>query len=227
MPSILDKNAWAQELCKQLGNANPSANTVKFVQAWEIHESGSGPTIGCSNNPLNTCQETLGSKPCNPPHCVQMYEDFANQYVGTGGGEKEGLVATALALNNGLYPSLLHALKTNDENNLGFNGHVIAPNIASDLSVWVSGRSIPIDWGYVNAILKLAGQATLPSGGDIGQVVPVGTTTGTSQTGPYSGMVRIGIGVLGLLMMLAGATLMLKELTPAPVVKAVTRGLMK
>ena len=210
MPSILDKQAWAQEFLKQIGNQNPSQNTIKFVWAWEIHESGSGPIIGCSNNPLNTCQATLYSSKCGPG-CVQAYTDAGNQYVGTGGGEKEGLVATAIAINNGLYSSLLHALQTNDENDLGFNGHPIAPNIASDLSVWATGRSIPIDTAYVNAILSLAGQPNLPTGGDIGQV-NAGANPFNSGGIDWNRVARAGIGTI---MLLAGISLLLKAFTPS------------
>ena len=210
MATILDKNVWAQELLKTLGNASPSANTIKFVQAWEIHESGSGASIGCDNNPLNTCQETIGSTPCNPGSgCVQSYDDTKNQYVGQGGGYREGLNATAQALNNGLYPSLLHALRFNDENNLGFNGGLIAPNVASDLSVWGTGQRTPINYTYVNAIVQLAGQASLPSGGDLGQVGPGGNPVAAID---WNRVAKAGIGTI---VLLAGVSLLIKTLSPS------------
>lgn len=216
--SVNDKKVWAEELCKTLGNPNPSANTIQFVQAWEIQESGSGNVVGCENNPLNTCQETIGSKPCNAGHgCVQAYGDYANQYVGKGGGEAEGLHATAQALSNGLYPSLVHALRTNDENNLGFNGHTLAPNIASDLSVWSTGTRTPVNMAYVDAILKLAGEKNLPSGGDLGQVNPNANPLNSGAI-DWNRIARAGIGTI---LLLVGMSLLIKTVTPAPIASAI------
>ena len=208
MPSILDKNAWAQEFLKTIGNANPTPNLIKFVQAWEIQESGSGPSIGCDNNPLNTCQQTLASQTCTG--CVQRYIDAANQYVGQGGGYREGLLATRAALQDGNYPTLLHALVTNDEAHLGFNGGQLDPNIAGDLTMWSTGARTPLNTAYVNGVLNLAGQSSLPSGGDIGQVTPAGALPAGAID--WQRVARAGIGTI---MLLAGVSLLIKAVSPS------------
>lgn len=63
----------------------------------------------------------------------------------------------------------------------------MAPNVAGDLSVWVHGTRSPVAASYINSILNLLGQKSLPSGGDIGTVTPVGalppTNTGPVQCG--------------------------------------------
>src|SRR5579875_2707358 len=103
MPSApFDKQEWALEFLKKLGNAKAQATSdktgggdtgltkvIKFVVAWENAESGGGLTIGCNHNPLNTCWVTPDSTPCNPGSgCVQEYS------AGNDFGYSEGLNAT-------------------------------------------------------------------------------------------------------------------------------------
>jgi len=215
--TILDKKVWAEEFLKQgLGNLNPTSNTIHFVQAWEIHESGAGAVVGCDHNPLNCGWNWPGATQCNA--IVKKYAAYL-----------DGIRATAANLHNGLYPSLTHALATNDENNLGFNGHKMAANIAGDLEVWVSGnREGHLD--YVNAILALAGQPSLPSGGDVGQVTPAGVPD-TNPLGSAGSLLdtlnslvnnptRLAKGLIGIVLLLVGLALMIKQLVPPGVQKA-------
>lgn len=208
-----DKRAWAEEFLKTIGNPNPSPNTIKFVMAWEIAESGTSLDLGCRNNPLNTTQGGIGKTTnCNSAG-VKNYDDFTYA-VGTGGPEAQGLDATKTAISNGLYPSLLHALQTNDESNLGFNGHPMAGNIAGDLSVWSTGKRTRND-NYLNNILKLAGQKSLPAGGDIGEVTPaplipnitdpIAALSSAFQVLTSPGTwVKIGVFLLALLVLIVG-----------------------
>lgn len=158
MGTILDKKVWAEEFLKQFGNANPSPALIKFVEAWEILESGTGPVVGCDHNPLNTTQDWPGATNCNSVG-VKKYATY-----------QDGLQATAKVLTNGLYPSLSNALKTNDAGNLGMSGKAMAGNIVGDLSVWATGKRT--DATYAQKVAHIAGEPNLPSGGDLGQVKP-------------------------------------------------------
>lgn len=229
MGTIIDKKAWAEELLKSLGNSNPSANTIKFVQAWAIHESGAGAVVTCDHNPLNTTQRGAGvdSVNCNSVG-VQSFTNPSTGYT-------DGLHATDAVLHNGLYPSLLHALSTNDENGLGFNGHSMAANIQSDLSVWATGQRTPINASYANAILQIAGEKNIPSGGDLGNVTEANPTINPGAaldqinsvfgqlSGLFSNPTRIAKGVLGGVLILVGVILGIKQLTGFDPVKIATK----
>lgn len=168
MSTTIDRRSYVIAVLSQLGNFSPSQNTINFVLAWGAHESGNG-ALGCNYNLLNVA----GHNPGEPGACGACNSIPVNHYCSL----TDGIRATALRLQSGLYSSVAHALATNDENNLGFHGHPIATNIAGDLSVWVSGRRNPIDWAYVNAILLIAGQpitgqsASKGSLGSLGQQV--------------------------------------------------------
>jgi surface antigen len=127
--------------------AGPSNNIVNFLVSWAHHEGGS-QTNACQFNVLNTMQSEPGSTQCSGTlPGIQSYPDAAT-------GEK----AQIDALQNGLYPSLLHALTTNDEGNLGFTApFTMANDIAGDLSMWVSGKRSPIQTSYILAIMSGAG----------------------------------------------------------------------
>jgi len=184
MGTILDKKLWAQTFLKALGNNTPSDSTVKFVMAWEIVESGPQSIIGCDHNPLNSTQMMPGSTACNSVG-VQNYATY-----------QDGINATKKTISNGLYGSLLHALSTNDENGLGFHGNKMAVNIAGDLSVWSTGKRNPVAQGYIDAILKLIGQAgDLPSGGSAG-ATPSGVTPGSCDAWDIVCLINNGLASL-------------------------------
>jgi hypothetical protein len=166
MSTTVDRRSYVIGVLSQLGNWSPSANTINFVLAWGAHESGNG-ALGCNYNLLNVAGQNQGE----PNACGACNSIPVNHYCSLA----DGIRATALRLQSGLYSSIAHALATNDENNLGFNGHPIANNVAGDLSVWVSGRRSPIAWSYVDAILLIAGQPisgqSASSKGSVGQTV--------------------------------------------------------
>lgn len=166
---------WSRAFCRTLGNMAPSDLIVSFIVAWGRKEGGGGSSIvgstnRCNGNMLNTCQLMAGSVHCSSVSsggCVQSYRNV-----------NDGIMANALALKNGRYPSLLHALETNDENNLGFHGHKMAHNIAGDLSVWVSG-SRTANLGYAASVAAMANAQGPDTSKD--------TTTGGNGNMPNTG----------------------------------------
>lgn len=135
------------------GAFGSSQNIDNFFISWAHHEGG-GVTNDAKFNPLNTMQTEPGStQAAGLLPGIQAYPDGAT-----------GIKATVDALQNGNYPSLVHALATNDETNLGFTArgapsfaHQMASNVAGDLSVWVSGRRSPLAEDYILAIMSGAG----------------------------------------------------------------------
>lgn len=208
MGVIMNKQAWAEELLKTLGNPNPDPMTIKFVEAWEILESGPGPVVGADYNPLNTTEPWAGATSFNAVG-VKNYASY-----------QDGLNATAAVLNNGLYPSLLNALKTGDSGNLGMGTAPMAPNIISDLSVWSTGMRVPVNSAYAQHIASIAGQANLPSGGSLGVVTPasvpnpvdaltaVGTPLATLTSS--STWIRVGLFVGAVVAILIGGFVLMK-----------------
>lgn len=145
------------------GGYNSSQNIINFMISWGHHEGGS-QTNDATFNPLNTMQTEPGStQAAGLLPGIQSYPDGTT-----------GIKATVDALKNGNYPSLVHALSIGDENNLGFNGHPMAANIAGDLSVWVSGKRTPLAQSYILAIMAGAG-------------IPGAYITGGNASGPGSG----------------------------------------
>ena len=149
------RSQWATSLLLGLGNNSPSNNTWQVVEAWTQQEGG-GFTNNCRYNLLNTMQAVPGSTQCPGTMAgIQSYPDV-----------NSGVNANILALQNGNYPALSAALRTNNECALGFNGCQMSPAVARDLSTWVNGPNGPINLQYINAIRKLAGNpGTI--GGDV------------------------------------------------------------
>ena len=219
----LNQYQWAVDFLKTIGNINPTDDTIAFVVAWEKAE-GTSATF----NPLATTQYMPGSTNFNSVG-VKNYASYA-----------DGLTANAFVLRNGLYPSLLHALMTNDENNLGFHSHSIANNIAGDLSVWVSGQRVPINSNYVGNIWSISsGKGDTTTG-----TSPVSTQSQTANSlapniaalnsiGDFFSMLgslisnptRLLKGAIGSLLIVIGVVMMVQQFAPG-LSKAVKVGLM-
>lgn len=174
---VLTQPQWSIAYLRALGNLSPNAYTVGFVTAWGIAEGGGGASVqgstnSCNGNMLNTCYPMLGSSYCAGP-CVQSYLSV-----------NDGIFANVMATKNGLYPSLLHALVTNDTNALGFGGHTMSADIAGDLSLWVSG-SRTANLGYAAKVASLAGSQApinVTNSTPTSRGIPVaGTTTSGTQ----------------------------------------------
>ncbi len=148
------REQFSRAVLARLGSSNPSPEVVQFMMGWSIEESGHDLSHMASYNLWNTTLPMPGSTIFNSVG-VQNYVS-----------EDQGATANADTLNNGLYPSLIQALRTNDACALGFNGCNISPDVASDLSVWVNGtRNGAPD--YVNAIHELSGISAISAANDV------------------------------------------------------------
>lgn len=205
----------------------PSAAIRNFMIGW-AHVEGGSQTNACHFNILNTMQDESGAVQCQGTlPGIKAYPDAAT-------GEK----AQVDALQNGNYKSLLHALTTNDEGNLGLAtnsgfAHQMAGNVAGDLSVWVSGKRSPLAQSYILSILESAGVSnpSIQGGNQNGgtgatqaeidgwaaTVIGVGATGGGSSISGQQ-VVKIAGGAL---MILAGVALLIKSLGAGAVQKVI------
>lgn len=140
---------------------------------WSIEESGHDLSHMASYNLWNTTLPLPGSTVFNFAN-VQNYTSY-----------NQGVTANASTIRNGLYPSLLRALQTNDCASLGVTG-VMSPGVASDLSVWVSGQRTPTRTDYTGVIIAVARQpgnaANDTAAGNASTVTPGTPVTGTAMS---------------------------------------------
>jgi hypothetical protein len=139
------RQQFCSDLAKALGNSNPSSQIMAFLIGWSVEESGHSPRAGY--NLWNTTLKLPGSTTFNSAG-VQSYATYG-----------DGIRANAQTLNNGLYPSLVEALRTNNAAALGMGGSAMSSGVAGDLSVWVSGSRSPIQGSYISNILTLSRNA--------------------------------------------------------------------
>lgn len=138
------RGQFCRDLLKAIGNSCPTSETLNFVMAWSIEESGHSLARMAAYNLWNTTLELPGSTKYNFAN-VQNYVSY-----------QQGIEANAHVLQNGLYPSLLHALQGNDDHALGLAGTTMSAGVQGDLSVWVHGQRDPLATSYINTILWLA-----------------------------------------------------------------------
>lgn len=138
------RGQFCRDLLKAIGNGCPSAEVLNFVIGWTIEECGHSLARAAAYNLFNTTLELPGSTKYNWAN-VQNYTSY-----------EQGIEANAKVLQNGLYPTLLEALKTNDAAALGVTGVTMSAGVQGDLSVWVHGRRDPIATSYIVAIIWLA-----------------------------------------------------------------------
>lgn len=172
------RGQFCKDLLITLGNVLPSQQTQNFMIGWSVEESGHDLSHMAAYNLWNSTLPMPGSTVFNFAN-VQNYASYA-----------DGLRANAATLKNGLYPSLVQALTTNDANSLGITGPM-SPGIQGDLSVWVSGQRAPIQQQYVGTIIALARNPGNAAGdvmnGTASATTPVfngntNTNTNTNQT---------------------------------------------
>ena len=138
MGTSLNKRQWSIDFLHAIGNPSPSEVCIDFVHAWEEMESGAEDFSPANFNPLNTTQRMPGSTNFNSAG-VQNFPNY-----------EEGIQANEIVLKNGLYPTLMGVLSSNqDARTTNFE------LISEDLSVWVSGRRTPVDSSYVNGIVTI------------------------------------------------------------------------
>lgn len=90
------REAWARDVLAGLGNGQPSAATVKYMEAWHRAEGGTA-----AFNWINTTQPAAGATDYNSVG-VKNYVSY-----------EQGIQATVITLENGYYPRTLHGLQTN------------------------------------------------------------------------------------------------------------------
>lgn len=123
------RSDWAIAFLNSIGNAHPTWLTIDWVINWTDAE---GPTVGGQGayNLLNTTQDAPGATAFNHfgpggKYSVKNYTSFS-----------QGISANAAALQNGYYPSLLQALKTNDVKSLGYGQNSPSQSILNELNTW-------------------------------------------------------------------------------------------
>lgn len=132
------REQWARAFLGALGNNHPTQNVVNWVVAWTRFESATGR--GASYNLLNTTQREAGSTVFNSVG-VQNFTSFS-----------QGVQANAATLENGRYPALLDALRTNNESALGFGQSSPSSGVLSALNTWCGSC------GYGNQFVSISGQ---------------------------------------------------------------------
>lgn len=132
------REQWARDFLAAIGNANPSQNVVNWVVAWEKSETSC--CTGASFNQLNTTLKTSDSVGTWNSIGVQQYKSYSG-----------GIQANAQTLMNGRYASLLGALRSNDEQALGYGSTSPSPNVMQNLNTWCGSC------GYGNSFVKLGG----------------------------------------------------------------------
>lgn len=88
--------SWTIDLLAAIGNTQPTAETIAYLEAWHRAEGGTA-----AYNWLNTTQGAVGATDYNSVG-VKNYPDAAT-----------GIQATATTLTNGRYPNTLAGLLTN------------------------------------------------------------------------------------------------------------------
>ncbi len=91
------RERFAVDVLAQLGNAEPSRQTIAFVVAWQGAEG-----TAARFNPLATTQDWPGAT-CFNSVCVRNYQTY-----------EDGIQATLKTLANGFYPRTLAGLQTNE-----------------------------------------------------------------------------------------------------------------
>lgn len=112
------REQWAYDLLAAIGNPKPNLATIDFVVGWTTAETATNS--GAKFNLLNTTQPITDATDFNSVH-VKNYSSY-----------NEGIQETAITLENGRYPHILNALKTN--NNIDFTGPSSA--ILAELRIW-------------------------------------------------------------------------------------------
>lgn len=152
------RKQWALDFLHALGNPSPSEGTVNFVLGWTRAETGGGQ--GSRFNLLNTTQWAPGATNYNDVG-VKNYVSY-----------QQGINANVQTLRNGLYPSLLNALLTNNHAALGASG-TPSQGVLNNLSTWCAcgyGRGFfttGSQWGgdvftYANATPIAGGKPVQP-----------------------------------------------------------------
>ncbi len=155
---------WAVDFLHSLGNPDPSAGTIAWVQGWERAETR-GPG-GALFNPLNTTKAMPGSTNFN------TFGSQGQYHVQNFTSYSQGIVANTSVIENGRYPSLLSALRNNDVTALDTSSAV-----RSQVGTWGTN--------YNNILSNIGNNQSFndsPGSGSTTPVAPGGSGTPTTST---------------------------------------------
>lgn len=115
------RQEWCRDVLVYAGNSTPDDILIDFMVGWTCHETSANS--GARFNLLNSEHKAPGSTNFNP-NGVQSYVSYG-----------QGIQMTVNTLNDGNYPVLLQALKSNTV--AAFV--TLAADILSNLSTWCGG----------------------------------------------------------------------------------------
>ena len=105
---MVTRQDWSRALLVAIGNTSPTPYTLAWMIAWTQFETGE-LAKGAKWNALNT------TEPWKPDGMAYHATDFNSIGVKNYASFADGIEANAKVLRNGRYPTLSHALITNDE----------------------------------------------------------------------------------------------------------------
>jgi hypothetical protein len=157
------REQFAKDLLIRMGNPVGNQTVIDFIVGWSVYETNTNS--GAKFNILNTTQPMPGATNFNSIG-VKNYTSYA-----------QGIQATQLTIQNGLYGHLSEALFTNDVSVL----NPPSSGVLSDLHTWCGScgygnqfmqvgpahRNDAFDYGNASTIspsASSAGQNNLPSG---------------------------------------------------------------
>lgn len=153
------RNQWVTSFLCAIGNCNPSQAVVNWVTNWTNQEGGAVGGQG-TYNLLNTTLPEPGSYGGGLQGNIQYFSSFSS-----------GIKANATTLQNGLYPDLLNALRSNNINALSSG----SGSIIQEMGTWGTGWN-----SWYGTQMPTNGSQSFP---DVIDSLITGTT-GTSTTPP-------------------------------------------
>ena len=159
------RQQYMTSVLNSIGNSNPSPQVVNWMVNWSAQEGNSVGNQG-QFNLLNTTQPEAGSYGGGSQGNIQYFNSY-----------QSGVQATATTLQNGNYPDILNALRTNNSNALATG----SGNIINEMRTWGTG------WN--------AWYANNPGSGLLSQQFPLlGTTVGSTTSSTNNSSTGASIG---------------------------------
>lgn len=237
----LTQREWSIAFEVQIGGQAALDVSTRFIEGWCKKEGGggspvAGSTNACAYNCLNTEQKWGKSTPCSSTSSHKCNDGSNTCGVQSFANVRDALVATAIVLDNSQYPHLFRALQTGDGKSLGMEqGSTMTSDIVTELGIWAGHRGdAAASTQYAKDVLKAA--STVNDIGVWNQIVggvadignAVASATGVAQAttffttinGLLADPTRIVKGLIGIVLLLVGLALLIKQLTPG-IMKAV------
>jgi hypothetical protein len=153
------REQFAKDVAVRMGNPIPNQTVIDFIVGWSVYETNTNS--GARYNILNTTQPMPGSTYFNHlsgSSGVQNYTSYA-----------QGIQATQLTIQNGLYGALSEAIFTNNSNALNPPSSAVLAN----LHTWCGSC------GYGNQFMQV-GPAHRKDAFDYGTATPISTSQSSS-----------------------------------------------